>query len=523
MTRARRVAQERRKAEIEREVAALAAISPAGYAAARRPSAKRLDTPVAMLDRLVEAKSRENRATDSSNTAGKGRLLNVSDIEPWPAPVDGVPLLDALADKVRHHVVLDAAAADATALWIVHTHAIDAAYVTPRLAITSPQRRCGKTTLLILLSGLVARRGTSANLTVATLFRAIHAARPTLLIDEADTFLGDAEEIRGIINAGHCRGTATVWRTIETRDGHEVHEFDAWGAIALAAIGKLPGTIEDRSIKIAMRRRRPDETIERLRLDRLGELKPLAQHLARWAKDHLDALRAADPDVPAELHDRAADNWRPLLAIADEAGGDWPKRAREAAKLLTRDGAEDGETTGTMLLADIRAAFDEKKTDRLTSEKLVSHLLELDDRPWPELGKSRKPITKARLAVLLKPFKISPGTIRLGEGRNSPTAKGYYRSAFEDAFARYSLPDQTVTPSHTNQSAAFGEFQNVTPGNVVTDRNCENPSVSAGCDGVTIRDWIGQVNGDVRAEDSSPLRQPGEDPDGGAPAWDERP
>ena len=136
---------------------------------------------------------------------------------------------------IRRHVVLDQAAADATALWIAHTHAIDAAYVTPRLAITSPEKRCGKTTLLSVLCPVVARPLSAANITPATVFRAIDAVRPCLLVDEADTFFGQAEELRGIINAGHCRATATVLRTVDTPEGFEVREFSVWGPVAIAA------------------------------------------------------------------------------------------------------------------------------------------------------------------------------------------------------------------------------------------------------------------------------------------------
>src|SRR5919199_1908064 len=117
-------------------------------------------------------------------------------------------------------------------------------------------------------------RNAAASMTAATMFRAIEAVRPTLLIDEADTFIAGAEELRGVINAGHRRGSANVLRTVETRDGYEVRSFAVWGATALAAIGKLPGTIEDRSVKIALHRRRPDESAERLRIDRLAEFAP---------------------------------------------------------------------------------------------------------------------------------------------------------------------------------------------------------------------------------------------------------
>jgi putative DNA primase/helicase len=457
----------------EAEITRLAVLTPIAYERERDAAAKRLGCRVSILDRLIVAA----QGADIGNPAGRGRSLQLADIEPFPKPVDGAALLDEIARAIGRYVVLDEFAAVAVALWIVHAHAIDAAYVSPRLAITSPEKRCGKTTLLTVFGALVARALATANMTTATIFRVIEAVRPTLLIDEADSFLGDADEMRGVINAGHCRATATVLRTVETRDGYEVRGFSVWGAMALAAIGRLPGTIEDRSIKIAMRRRRPDEPAERLRLDRLDGLAPIARRAARWATDHFDALRAADPDVPAELHDRAADNWRSLLAIADAAGGGWPERARRAAVFLARDGADDAETARTMLLADIKAAFDAQATDRLASEEIVAHLMGLDDRPWPEFRGGRA-ITKVQLAKLLKPLRISSGTIRLDDGR---TPKGYHRRAFEDAFARYLPPEQNAATPQPADSAALGENRNATSGNGVAFRNPAKPKESSGC------------------------------------------
>jgi hypothetical protein len=463
----------------EAEIARLAKLPRLQYEREREAAAQKLGiVRVTVLDRLVDAKRREGNAGD---TAGQGRRLEIADIELWPDQVAGAALLDEIATTIRRHVILDEAAADAAALWVLHTHALSAAYVAPRLAITSPEKRCGKTTLLTLLSALAARPLATANMTAATIFRVIDAARPTLLIDEADSFLGEAEDMRGIVNAGHCRASATVLRTAETSDGYEVRAFAVWGAVAIAAIGRLPGTIEDRAVKISMRRRRPDEVVDRVRLDRLDELAPIARRAARWVTDHLAELQAADPGVPGELHDRAADNWRVLLAIADEAGGDWPERARKAAVALTLAGADDAETTRIALLTDIQGAFDAKGVDRLASEDLVSYLVGLDERPWPESGNG-KPITKTQVARLLKPLRISPGTIRLDDGR---TAKGYYRSAFEDAFVRWLPPIQNVTPSQAKEAAAFGANRNVTSLSDVTFRNWENPSVSAGCDVVT--------------------------------------
>jgi Protein of unknown function (DUF3631) len=187
-----------------------------------------------------------------------------------------------------------------------------------------------------------------------------------------------------------------------------------------------------------MRRRRRDEAIERFRDDRNEAVTTLAQMARRWVDDHIEDLREADPEIPTELHDRAADNWRPLLAIADAAGAEWPRLSRMVARSMSESTTPDQESIRTMLLADIQSAF--QNTDRLSSDTLVATLVSLEDRPWSEMNKGR-PLTKTGLARLLKVFKIFPTTIRLEGDR---TAKGYYRSNFDDAFARY-LPGRTVT------------------------------------------------------------------------------
>ena len=403
-----------------------------------------------ILSGLLRKRNGDDGDTDAARKPGAGQTLNIPKIELWPGAVDGAALLDEIAATVRRFVVTRAGVPEAVALWVLHTHALDAAFITPRLAVTSPERRCGKTTLLILLGALVARPLSTANITAAALFRVIDMVHGTLLVDEADSFLASNEELRGIINSGHCRANSTVLRTIELPEGHEVREFDVWGALAIASIGKLPATIEDRSIKAGLYRRRRDEEVERLRLDRLDEFAPLASRGARWAADHIAQLNRADPLVPGELHDRAADNWRPLLAIADLVGGDWPKRAREAAVALSEAGFDDAESKREMLLADLKAMFDgELREGRsvasgqrievpedlggvLFTEEILAVLGAIEERPWSEY-RGGKPITSHQLAALLRPLGARPNSVRRGER----TGKGYERKHLEDAFARY--------------------------------------------------------------------------------------
>ena len=313
---------ERDAIDYNAEIHKLAALSPVEYDKARKEASKRLGIRASTLDALVKQKRQKDE------TKGQGRALTLPELEPWPNPVEGAELLSEIAAAVSAHVVMGKASADTLALWVVHTHAADAFTITPRLAIVSPVKGCGKTTLMDCVQCLVWRPLMSANATMAAIFRTIEMARPTLLLDEAERFVtNDNNELIGILNSGHRRG-GSVLRTVG--DDNEPRTFSTFAPCAFALIGRLPDTLEDRSVTIELRRRTFNEEVRPFRLDRAEHLNALARKAARWAADNTDTLRAADPDV-GELFNRVADNWRPLLAIADAAGGEWPSLARQAA------------------------------------------------------------------------------------------------------------------------------------------------------------------------------------------------
>ncbi len=455
----------------------LARLSPMDYDKIRDEEAKRRGVRVATLDQEVK---RLRSGPDEGASPG----LALADPDLWPRSVNGADVLDRIAQAVRRHMILPNGAAEAVALWVMHTHAHETAAISPILAVTSPTPECGKTTLLTFLLALARRPLPAANITAAAVFRAVEKWSPTLIIDEADTFLKDSDELRGVLNSGHNRVTAYVIRT--TGEDHEPRAFKTWAPKAIALIGTLSPTLESRAIHVELRRIGDGETVEALRGDRLDALEPLRRQAFTWAQDHSISLKNAEPDLPVGLRGRAADNWRHLIAIADEAGGAWPQRARQAAEML--DAVRSEATITVMLLEDIRTAFDEARADRLTSGDVTEALASREDRPWPE-WKAGKPITPNQLARMLKPFRISPGTIRTHIG----TAKGYMRDAFDDAFARY-LADRTVTSSQPLPDKGLGENQTVTSQSLVTDRITPEALSDKGCDGVTDQD--GDVWGD---------------------------
>ncbi|MGA8323575.1 MAG: DUF3631 domain-containing protein, partial [Xanthobacteraceae bacterium] len=275
-----------------------------------------------------------------------------------------------------------------------------------------------------------------------------------------------------------------VLRTVG--DDHEPKQFSTWAPAAIAMIGRLPDTLNDRSVIISLRRRKPTERIQSFRGDQVQHLTTLAQKIARWVWDHQIELRSADPDT-GELLNRTADNWRPLFAIADVVGGAWPDRVREAANIAVVK--SDEQSLGVQLLTDMKWIFDgcpepcstAHESDRVSSADAVNHLIKIDGRPWAEY-KGGKPITANTLARLLGRYNIQSQTIRLVSGT---TAKGYYRSTFEDAFTAYLSPE-SVTPSQPNNDGACYVFQNVTPKKPVTLCKTSQPNNDGHCDGVTL-------------------------------------
>jgi hypothetical protein len=314
----------------------------------------------------------------------------------------------------------------AAALWILHTHVFDRFLVTPRLALLSPVRGCGKTTCLATLETLTARAVRVDDITPAAIYHLIDQQPRTLLIDEIDNAGLDRNGLlRKVLNSGHRKG-GSIGRLI---DG-ETKRFSTFAPAALAAIGTLPLPLMSRSIVIDMQRSDGNKTLRRLDDVHAGVDFDLAyRHVFMWARTvKLDP----NPAVPVSL--RKADNWRVLISISDAFGPSWGAAAREAALALSQGTDED---IGVMLLEDIRDIFDERGVDRITSAELVRHLVAIEDSDWT--------LTQGRMAVMLKPFKIKPKTIWPQGHRDGESRKGYLKTQFIDAWARYC--DETVTPS----------------------------------------------------------------------------
>ncbi|MCB9555217.1 MAG: DUF3631 domain-containing protein [Deltaproteobacteria bacterium] len=364
-----------------------------------------------------------------------GRSVGVTNPHPWPEPVDGATVLEELRDCVQRYVVLPARAAVALALWVVFTYVYDEFDVCPNMAVVSPLPRCGKTTLLTLCGALVSRPLPTSNISAAALFRIVTDRSPSLLVDEADTFMVHNEELRGIVNSGHTKANAHVIRA--SGEDNEPQVFSTWCPKMIALIGRLQPTLHDRSVMISLKRKGRADNVERLRLDRLKDLVPLRRKIVRWAADNLSVLAARDPVVPEDiLNDRARDNWRPLLAIAEACGAEWAERARRAAVNICADNDDDDLSAAALLLEDLHDIFTRRKEERLGTRDILLLLNEMEERPWPEFSRGQ-PLSAAGLAKLLKPFDIKPDKWTEGSSFQRITVRGYRREDLQDAFSRY--------------------------------------------------------------------------------------
>ncbi len=340
------------------------------------------------------------------------------------------------------------------ALWTVHTYRLEAFQYSPRVILRAPTKRSGKTTGLKLLNRVVFNSpGIEILTTAASVFRSLAEERLTLLMDEIDALFGPkasgGEDLRGVINHGF-EADGIVRRNVpDQKKGYRVEKFPAFCSMALSGIGRLPDTIEDRAIIVALKPKGQGQ-VERYnsrRVKRIGsELRAL---IAAWMKKHghlLDRAEDDTPEFPPGLDSRAEDCWEPLLVVADTAGGDWPRRAREAAIALSayRDVATN-EGDALELLADIRDLYQLYGWPKaLWTKDIVANLCRMEEGPWAELK-----LNGHQLAKHLRGFDLhSVQVFQSGENR-----QGYRLADFEKVWKTYLAAEVNLTEGDDDDDA----------------------------------------------------------------------
>ena len=472
----------------------LAALKPLEYDRVRGEKAKALKVRPATLDSMVKTEREANNQGD----------LPFADIEPWHEAIAPAQLLDEVTSTIQRFIVLNKHQAQTAALWVATCWFIDVIDCAPIALINAPERACGKTQLLTVMARLAPRTAQASGISPSVLFRMIEAYQPTLFIDEVETVLKDNEDLRGLINAGHTRDSAFVWRSVAKGDDFEPKRFTVWGMKAIAGINaiKLAETVTSRSIVFELRRKTTGESVERLRRAEAGLFETLARKLARFKDDFASEVQQARPVLPDALGDREQDNFEPLLQIATVAGEHWPNTALNAALRLT-NATQAPMSSANEMLADIQEIFETMQVVKIGTTELINALCDDAEKSWATYNRG-KPLSPRQLSNKLKDYGITSKTIRIGY----ETAKGFEREQFKDAFARY-LADPLNMPSQSNNSLEANShgLSGVTDRNNVTETGFEKvtlpPAPILGCDVVTdktpILEGATRASNDVRA------------------------
>jgi len=330
----------------------------------------------------------------------------------------------------------------ALTLWIAFCYSIQEFDFAPRLCFWSPEKRCGKSLALEVVSHLLPNPLMTSSISSPALFRILDKDKTrVILIDESDTVFGrngdkeKAEGLRQLLNASFKRGQSVL--RCEPPN-FEPREFLIFAPIALAGIGTsaIPETVADRALMIEMRRMLSNERILEFESDEVEKyFSPVKEKLELFARENESRYRDLRPELPREsLNPRARDLWKPLYKIAECAGEEWVQKARLASVALSAGESDPEEASLSLrLLSDTREVFQE---DQLATRELIDRLRELEESPWFYLERFNPSV----LAHLLKNYGIKPKPFSGGKVR------GYYRKSFEDPWSRYLDPLETVTP-----------------------------------------------------------------------------
>ena len=364
-------------------------------------------------------------------------LLSVNDPAPCLTPIDSETLLAEIVDLLKRHIVMGEHSAIAMALWIIHTYCYRQFSHSPLLLINAPERACGKSVALGVVAKLVPRPLECANISVAALFRVVENREPTVLIDEADTFLEGKPELAGILNKGYEQG-GMVLRVETVGDRLVEVGYRVFGPKALAGIAlerHLPDATMSRGIQIPMRRKVKGEVVQRLRGANPEVFSGLRSRINKFARENEEMLSQGYAEMPEELDDRAQDCWEPLFAIAAIIGANALELTRQAA-LFTKAATQESESVANNLLGSIREVLVGYTLPRIPTTDLLDKLTVDADLGWNTYNKGF-PLTPRQLAKNLEPYGIRPKTVRMSEKH---TPKGYEVRDFQDAFDRYLKP-----------------------------------------------------------------------------------
>jgi hypothetical protein len=446
--------------EIDLAVLRLAKLKPSEYSKVREDEARLLAVDPAMLDgmvvkrrrnrldkirkflaRTVEAGCSQHEADQAATMAAEFKsAYDVDEIE----LADSVALEDSLPDTTaadllrvlvavfERHLCLPPGAALVISLWTIHAHALDCFHISPFLITISPLPNCGKSRVLEILSLLTPNAKFSPDFSRAAFGYHDGEPRPTYLIDEAEYSLNSKNSI-STLRSSYRRSSARVERK---RPGKKAQLQDqvllTWAPKALTWMGPLDSAVESRSILIRMTRMSPEDR------DRVQDFNPidpstvellggLNLEVGAWVRENFHRLKQSAPQMPPELYGRSRDNWKPIFAIANLIGEDFPELVRKAA-LSIQFAFEAEEPEHQRLLRGLKTVFDAAPYKKeFSPDELLKGVWGLVESEWKDS------LTANKMSRLLKSFWISTHS---GCGPKKNLCR-YFRADFEPHFKAY--------------------------------------------------------------------------------------
>jgi hypothetical protein len=364
----------------------------------------------------------------------------IGDVIAWPEAVNVNALLNDIHKRRRRYIIIhNEHAAVATTLWTamswLHN---EIATHSPPLLITSADEEgnAAKTRLCSYLQYQTPRGKMVTDPSGASFFHMIDRNHPTLIIDNAENLFKRKKVLIDLLAASWTRGVPV------TRQVHGVTvEYDVFCPKIIGAIAGsnfLPPNVMGRSIHYGMLPKLPSETVEEFGYADDEQLLTLRQKLARVALDNAERLRGANVEMPEGFDNRLRDNWRVLFAIADLAGGSWPKRIRAAAVELTKQYYEP--SVGRQCLSLFVELFLKSEYDGMVTSAWAQKQFVADPTSVWVNYKGKGPITQRGIADILASYQSTlGGPIRpdVIHPRGRPADRGYKIEQFEIAFRHY--------------------------------------------------------------------------------------
>ena len=360
-------------------------------------------------------------------------IAQTTEIEPWSHPVNIDSVINDFVAVIDEVMVIESDMRDAVAWWSLATWFVDYTDIAPYLMITAPEKRCGKSQLMSLLSKLTFNASASANMSTAALYYVLdQKPKSTILLDEVDQYLYDVPNFIGILNAGHGRELGFVDR-IEGDKKRVAKKYDCFGFKAIAGISSknISETLADRSIIIELKRK--SETIKKKKLRDIPENSfiELKRKCARLVLDLGEKICTYHATKINALNDRQFDNWSLLLSLAELSGNDfWLNRVREISITISKRTESFQKSCEHDRLVRIAVALSKFNEPEPTAEEISVHM--------PMIYR----ITGRCVADVLKIYGLHSKQKMRNGGHN---LRCYNRSEIEEVIKAY------LTPSEINE------------------------------------------------------------------------